>query len=548
MKVDLKLKNASMVNVLTSEIYQTDISVKNGIITGFSRDDTARDVIDCRGKFVTPGFIDGHLHLESIHVMPGEVTPYAARNGITTMVCDPHEIANAAGVQGVRFIMEAASKEPVDYFFMIPSCVPASANETAGAELAAEDIRELSMLPSAIGLAEVMDFPSVVNGDAAMKKKLEVFDGGIIDGHCPGLRGDGLDAYIRAGIGSDHETEELEEGLEKIRKGMYLMIRYGSSTNNSSLLNIINSGNDSRFMIVSDDNSPVDLKNDMFLLHRLRKMIKLTDAMTLIKGLTVNPAEYFRFYDRGIIAPGRKADMLLFDSLDDFRLNEAFKSGKKISFKTSPDRGIQLSGDTMSVNIRTFEPDDFRIPEKTGEVRAIGMNKGSIITDSVKVKPAANGGWLESDPGKDLLKCAVIERYTGKSGFTTGFITGSGLKKGALASTFNHDAHNIFVMGADDGLMAAAVNKLREMGGGYVYVNDDEEIAVPFDIYGVISSLSLESISDKIEEMEDRLRENGIFHHNPLTLISFMSLSVIPRLKITDKGLVEDMMRAELHV
>ena len=551
MKADLILRNANLVNVLTSEIYVSDICLKDGRIAGFDPGCGAASEMDCAGKYVTPAFIEGHIHLESLHVLPGEISAPALANGVTAMICDPHEIANAGGAEGIEFLLSLSEDEKVDYFFMLPSCVPASSFETSGADFGPDKMKSLMSNARVIGLGEVMDYVSVISEDPALRKKLDLFEGGVIDGHCPGLRGRALDDYIRHGIYSDHETEDPEEALEKIRKGMYLMIRSGSTTDSSALLRLIHPGNDSRFMIVSDDNSPGDLYASRFLLHRLRKMSAFSDPLTIVKGLTVNPAAYFRMYDRGSVSPGKKADLLIFDDLAGFDLRMTIKDGA-----VAYDRDAPAAARTRAVNpersgrfsLRPFTPEDFAVEDKGRDVRVIGIRPGSILTDSLTERLKGRGGRLFSDIGRDIVKCAVIERYSGKSGYSVGFIKGSGLKKGALATTFNHDAHNVFVMGADDALMAGAVNRLREAGGGICFSDGQREELIPLNIYGIISGLPLSDVADTTVNMERLMKDSGVAIDNPLTLFSFMSLSVIPRLKITDRCLVEDNREAGLYV
>lgn len=543
MIVDLCCTNARIVNVATGEIYPGAVSIHNGKIWSMEECD-ARIVLDLNGRFIAPGLIEGHVHLESSHVLPGELVDVFLRNGVTTVVNDPHEIANAGGMDGIRFFLEHTDNLPVHFYSMAPSCVPASPLETAGYTISAENLRELRKDPRILGLAEVMNFPAVVAEDSLVREKCDVFHNGIIDGHAPGLRGAALDAYIRAGIYSDHETSDTDEAREKMRKGMYIMIREGSAAKNGNLVRILNASNDSRFMLVSDDNSPSDMAENHYLTHRLRLLVRAhgIDPLRLLKGVTINPAQYFRLHTKGLIAPGYDADCVVFDSLDDFRVYCTISDGRVVygtDYEEPSMPTIPHFSAHMPLPVREFFAADFNVvTEQERLLRVITVKDGQLITGEMKAK-TGNEAEVSADTERDIIKIAVIERYSGNSGFSVGFVNGIGLKKGALATSYNHDAHNLTVIGTDDHAMARAVNLCAAQGGGVVYVADDDIVRVPFPVFGLMSDLPLKKVAGSLSMVTDRMKAHGCKLTDPLGTISFLSLSVIPALKITDKGLIE---------
>ncbi len=543
MTVDLCCINARIVNVATGEIYPGAVSIHNGKIWSMEECD-AHTILDLNGRFIAPGMIEGHVHLESSHVLPQELVDVFLQNGVTTVINDPHEIANAGGMDGIRFFLEHTENVPVHFFTMAPSCVPASPLETAGFTITTEDLQELQKHDRVIGLAEVMNFPAVVTGDETVVSKCRVFTNGVIDGHAPGLRGQSLDTYIRSGIYSDHEVSDIDEAKEKMRKGMYLMIREGSAARNGNLIRTITPGNDSRFMIVSDDNSPADMAHNHYLTERLRSFVRAhgIDPLRLLKGVTINPAQYFRLYKKGLLAPGYDADCVIFDSLDDFRVYCTISNGRIVygtDLASAPSTYSRHFSAHMPLPVREFTADDFVIPaEKGRDVRMITAYDGQLVTGETQFR-IFDDAEIRSDIVNDHLKIAVVERYSGKNGFFVGFVHGIGFTKGALASSYNHDAHNITVIGADDHDMARAVNYCVQQGGGIVYVIGEEVLRVPFPIFGILSDLPLKKVAESLSLITARLKSNGCILTDPLGTMSFLSLSVIPALKITDKGLVD---------
>lgn len=536
------LKNGNLVNVMTGEIYSSGLRLEGNIITGYEQQKGDR-IIDCKGKYICPGFIESHIHLESTHILPQYSYMYFLQNGITTVVSDPHEIANAAGIKGIAFLMNNTKGLPVDYRFMIPSCVPASNLETSGYQIGIGDIKKLIEKHNVIGIAEMMNYPGVIDEDKQVTGKLKPFKGKVIDGHCPGLSGTDLDAYIRHGIYSDHEAFAVNEALEKMRKGMFVMIRRGSAADNLELIKIINKRNDRRFMLVSDDVSVVDMLSDNYLTNTLKRALQTNqkiDVISLIRGITINPAEYFRMHDRGIIATGKNADITILENVRNFRVHSVIKDGQfvyrngRIFYKSK----IKAVKSRKHMHIRTFKQEDFHIKQNSREFPVIKMIPDSLITDLEYINIVDES--TLPDIKKDILLIAAIERYSGKSNYTVGLVKGLSLKKGAIASSYNHDAHNMLVVGTNRQDMAAAVNRLRDMGGGIVYVNEGKYAEVTFDIYGVMSSQKPDVLKKQVIYIENLLWKNGVNMRNPLTSLSFLSLSVIPRIKITDRGIVID--------
>ncbi len=541
MKMNLLLINANIINVLNGEIYKSDIYIENGIIKGFEKKGNCR-IIDLNGKYVSPGFIEGHIHLESTHVLPIHIYKEFLKNGVTTVINDPHEIANAGGLKGIEFFMKQAEDLPVDFLFMIPSCVPASKFETTIHKIGIKEMKYLKNKKQVLGLAEMMNYPGVINGDREVLRKLSLFKGEIIDGHCPFLRGQTLDKYISYGIYSDHETVMADEAIEKIKKGMYLMIRSGSSAINIDLVKVINNENDTRFMLVSDDISPVDMIEDRYIKYTLKKALEMNrqlSPVSLIKGLTVNPATYFRLHNRGIIAPGYKADLVILDDLKTFNINMTIKNGR-IVYKNGRAVNIKkthIKTGKMTVKIKHFTASNFIRKTKKKYFPAIVINESSLITDSKNI--AIKNNLLKADIENDILLISSIERYSGNSKYSIGLVNGFGLKGGAVASSYNHDAHNILVIGVETDDMAIAVNHLKHIGGGVVYVKSGKIVDIKMPIYGILSSMNLNQTAKAFRKLENALRNNGVHIKHPLTQMSFLSLSVIPKLKITDKGIID---------
>jgi adenine deaminase len=543
---DLVIKGGRVLSVFTGELLDADVAVAGEYVAGIGRYEGSQ-VFDASGLTLLPGFIDGHMHIESTKLMVDEFARAALPHGTTTVVLDPHEIANVFGLDGVRALLASAGQVPLDYYVMVSSCVPASPLESNGATVGAEDIaRFLAEEPNAIGLAEMMDFPGVVagNDEAVAKIEAALRIGRHIDGHAPGLTGKELNAYVAAGVRSDHECTTYEEALEKRRLGMWIMIREGSAARNlEALVPLVLEHGPGNCILCTDDREPDHLLHQGHINDVIRKAVKLgvPPYHAIVMG-TLFAARYHRLPEHGAVAPGYVADVVAVPDLEGFRPAAVWKRGRLVARDgQAMDIPKVTAPDWMrnSVKVRTLTEEDFKI-RANGRVRVIGVEAGQIVTRSLRADPALKDGLAVADPGRDLAKIAVVERHreTGRIGL--GFVSGFGLKRGALASTHAHDAHNVVVVGVDDGDMAAAVNRLRDIGGGQVAVAYGQPVAeVPCPIGGLLSDRPVEEVADAVSRMERASHELGVTLPSPFMAMSFLALSVVPELKITDRGLVD---------
>lgn len=541
---DLVLRNARLVNVLSGEIEETDIVVLRSRIAALGRGYAARQEIDLQGRYVCPGFIDAHVHVESSLCTPPEFARAVLVHGVTSVVTDPHEIANVLGLEGIRFMLDAAKYGPVSMYVMASSCVPATHMETAGARLEAYDMEPLMGSPWVLGLAEVMNYPGVVNADPAVMRKLEMFKDMVIDGHCPGLTGKALNAYVAAGIRSEHESTTVEEALEKLRLGLHIFIREATNAHNlRALLPMVTERNHRLISFCTDDRHPADLLDQGSIDYMVRVAVNEgLDPMLAIRMATLNTAEYFGLRDRGAIAPGRRADMVVFSDLQDIQPEMVFRGGDLVAqngvlVRSAPQRpAVRLR---HSVNIR-WETVDFSIPAKGRRARVIGCIPDQLVTESLVQEIAVSDGLAVSDVERDLLKMAVIERHHASGNMGKGFIKGIGLKRGAIAGTVAHDHHNLVVIGVDDESMMHAARHIADMGGGLVAVEGDRILAeLPLPIGGLMSDRPIEEVRSAIDELVEAGKALGSPLHDPFMAMSFMALEVIPSLKLTDVGLVD---------
>lgn len=544
--LDIILKNGRVINTFTGEVESVDVAVHKGIIVGLGNYD-GPNVVDAEGDYIVPGFIDGHIHLESTMLSLPEFAKAVLPLGTTTVITDPHEIANVLGKKGIEAFLNATEGLPLDIFILLPSCVPSTRLETSGAELDYKVLERLKSGDRVLGLAEVMNFNGVIAGECESLNKINLFNGYVIDGHAPLLSGRALNAYIISGIGSDHECTSLDEASEKIRRGMYIMIREGTMAKNlKGLLPLITPRTAHRTMFVTDDLHPDDLLYKGHINHILDMAIESgIDPVLAIQMVTINPATYFRLKDRGAIAPGYAADIVRVSSLKPIMIHSVYKNGKLISsegkLKTRfPSPANMLKGMT-SMKVAPYGIESFRIKASGNKrIRVIGLIENQIMTDLEILQPKKDQGFLVSDTERDILKIAVVERHNATGNFGLGFIKGFGLKRGAIASTFAHDSHNIIAVGVNDHEILMAIKEIEKMQGGVVAVENDRVIErLPLPIAGLMSDKSLKEVATAWNKLEEAAHKLGSDLTHPYMVLSFMSLPVVPKLKITDKGLVE---------
>lgn len=543
-RVDLLIKNARIINVLSGEIYHSNVAVDGGLIVGFG-DYTAVQTIDLEGKYLAPGFLDGHMHMESSMIEPAEFSRVVVPKGTTTVVVDPHEIANVRGIEGIKYILRANKVVPLDIYAMIPSCVPATHLETSGARLTADDISPSFSKDRVLGLGELMDFPGVLDKNPHVLHKMNVEGIRRIDGHAPGLSGKDLYAYVAAGAVSDHECTTHDEALEKLRLGMYIMIREGSVTRDlDALLPLVTPVNMRRCMFVTDDREPVDLVNEGHMSFVIKKAIANgMDPTVAFAMATINTAEYFGLKNLGAIAPGYIADLVAIDNFNDFNISFVFKKGHLVAKDGKPlftIRSLDATPVMNTVNLPGLSADSFKIPAKGEYINVLGLVPKQIITRKLKMKAKIVGGFAEADPDNDILKLIVVERHNATGNIGKSFATGFGIRKGALASTVAHDSHNLILLGANDEDMLIAARRIQELQGGQVIVVDGKVVAeLPLPIAGLMSDMPLEDVKRRLDEFDHITTELGSTVPHPFMTLSFMALPVIPELKVTDMGLVD---------
>ena len=545
---DYVLKNCTVVDVFCGELKRADVAICGQIIAGVG-DYTGKQELDCNGAYVCPGFMEGHIHIESSMLSPGHFAETVLPHGTTTVICDPHEIANVAGIPGIKYLLEESKSSQCSIFVMAPSCVPATHLENSGAILTATDLKEVLDLQQVLGVAEMMNFPGVLFCDEEVLKKLSLAKQlkMVLDGHAPGLTGRDLQAYIGTGIVSDHECTTVSEAREKLSSGMYLFIREGSTAKNlEDLLGVLTIKNSQRCLLVTDDCHPEELLKEGHLDRILRKAIKLgVDPVTAIQMVTINVANCFGLHDRGAIAPGRIADIVLFDSLEDIRPGTVFSRGEEVGNDKGQARVYDnnLSNkyptvfDSVHVNLDRLS---FAIPAKGQIARVIQVRKDQLITEAVNLSVLIVDEFAVSDPQKDILKIAVVERHNATGNIGLGFVQGLGLKQGAIASTVGHDSHNIIVVGCNDLDMELAVQALVTQGGGLVIVCDAKvEASLVLDVAGLMSTADAAEVAENFSGILKVAKRLGVQVSDPFMLMSFLALPVIPHLKITDLGLVD---------
>jgi len=542
--VDILFKDVQLVNLLSAEITRTNVAVFGGKIVGFG-DYDAEKTIDAKGLYLAPGLIDGHVHLESSMLSPEEFACAVVPMGTTTVIADPHEIVNVMGMEGLQYMLEASADLPLEVYFMLPSCVPATHLETAGAIVTAEEMRQWIDNPRVLGIGEMMNFPGVLFGDPAVLEKLAVAGGDkAIDGHAPLLRDKDLSAYISAGIRSDHECTNIDEAREKLQKGMFLMIRDGSAARNlKDLLPLVTPLNSRNCGFVTDDRHPDFLLDYGHINSMVRDAIYFgIDPIIALQMASLNTARHFGLKTKGAIAPGYDADLILFDNPIDFSIRMVYKNGmlvaengRTVSFNKS-----QISKKPGTIRVKGLSVSDLSVRATGKMVNVIDIIPNQLLTKKVHLKCQIADGFAISDPNRDILKMAVVERHHASGNIGLGFTRGIGLKGGAIASTVAHDSHNIIVIGASDEDMLCAINEIRIMQGGQVVVENGKVLAaLPLPIAGLMSEKPLLEVRDAMNTLNSKAHLLGCRLENPFMTLSFLALPVIPDLKLTDQGLVD---------
>lgn len=537
-EADLLFINGRVVNVLSGEVHGSPVSVYQGRIAGFEVV-PAKEVVDLKGAYLAPGLWDAHIHIESTFMLPGEIVRTVLPHGTTGLVTDLHEIANVLGRTGIDWILAITRDLPFHFRFMMPSCVPATHLETAGATLSADDLAAYLSDPRVIGLGEMMNFPGVWFGDPSVHGKLAKFADRPIDGHAPGLRGEGLSGYIAAGISSDHESTGHLEALEKLRKGMQVFIREGTSEHNlSKLIPLVRKENARRFSFCSDDRHPADLIANGHIDHLVRLAIRAgVDPITAWSMGSWNTTHHFHLHDFGAIAPGYWADLVTFSDLHDPHIENTWLAGKKAT------TDFQVPSPTLppsTMNVRNLTVERFRIPAMGQNIRVIGVIPCQIVTQGLTLEAIIEEGFAVADPERDILKIATVERHHGTGNIGLGFVKGFGFKSGAIATSVGHDSHNIVVIGASDEEMYLAAKRVVALGGGQVVVQGERVLAeLPLPVGGLISPLPAAPISALVDSLNAATRQIGGVLDEPFMTTCFLALPVIPALKLTDLGLVD---------
>lgn len=542
---DLVLKNAEVFHVYTGEFILCDIAIADGYIAG-TGSYFGIEEIDMQGRYITPGFIDAHVHIESSMLTPYQFAKAALPCGVTTIVTDPHEIANVCGAKGIQYMLDATEQLPLNVYFMLPSCVPATDFEDSGAVLLAEDLEPFMEHPRVLGLAEVMNAPGVLQQDENVMAKLEMAGKGRIDGHAPGLTSSQLMGYAAAGITTDHECITKEQALDRLRAGIKVMLREGSAAKNMrSLLPTVNSDTAPYFMFCADDKIPAELLDSGYINYMVKTAIE--EGVSVANALqiaTINAARHYGIKDAGAILPGRRADLLVFDNLDEWKPRQVYKDGRLAVDNgrlLQEGRNCDSSSLEHTVNLAPVTVESFRLPLKTEMANVIGLVPYQIVTNKAALSVKRVDGYAVSDVENDILKLAVLERHHATGNIGLGLVKGFGLKRGALASTVGHDSHNLIVIGTNDEDMLAAVQELQRIGGGICIAEDGQIRGVlPLPVGGLMTNEPALMVAKQQAEMIALAREMGVPEfYSPFLTLAFLSLPVIPSLKLTDRGLVD---------
>jgi adenine deaminase len=541
---DLILRRAQLVNVYSGEIYPADVAVYGARIAAIGHGYQALEEIDLDGGYLAPGLIDAHVHIESSMVGVRQYAEGVVPRGITSVVADPHEITNVLGLDGIRYMFDQAKYGRLSMFVMVPSCVPATPMATAGALLEAKDIVALQNDPWVLGLAEMMNYHGVVREDPGVLEKIEAFRTRVLDGHAPALSGHALNAYVAAGIGSDHECTTLEEAMEKLRLGMYILIREATNSHDlPALLPLATSEGARRICFCTDDRHPGDLLDLGSVDYLVRTAIRSgVDLVSAIRMATLNTAEWFRIHDRGGIRPGNRADLIVFDDPNEFRPRIVLRSGQVVARNgkmlpfDQPERPTYLRG-SMNVNWNSV---DFTIPAEGRLARVIGVLPEQLITENRILEISSAAGVAMPDPERDIAKIAVVERHMFSGRVGKGFVQGLGIRSGAIASTIAHDHHNLIVAGTDNLSLTTAAGAVADMGGGLAVADGIRVLArLPLPVAGLMSTRPITEVRGALDEVIGAAHSLGSGLHDPLMTLSFLALEVIPHLKLTDQGLVD---------
>ena len=541
---EILFKNANVINVLSGEIYPTNVAVDDGRVIALGEYE-AEKVIDLNGSYLGPSFIDGHFHVESSMLTTPEFARAVVPHGTGAVVIDPHEYANVLGLDGIRYVLESSKNLPLDFFIMLPSCVPATQFETAGARLTADDLKLMIADERIAGVAELMNYPGVYLGKESELEKIQAGKGKNIDGHAPGLTGKNLNAYVLAGVRSDHESTGLGEAREKLRLGMHILLREGSTERNlTTLVPLINTHNAMNCSFATDDKLAGDLVSEGHIDHCVRKAIKAgLPPVTAVQIATINTARHYRLRNFGAIAPRFWADFIVFDDLQNPIVRQTYKkgvlvaeNGKYVAVQPAP---VPQPRSTM--NLRYNATSDFEVRHaRPANIRVIEIVPNQIVTKEVIETARIEKGSIVADVSRDILKLVVVERHRATGNVGVGFVRGFKLRAGALGSTVAHDAHNVVVVGTKDADIAMAISKLEKLQGGQVAVADGAvkaELALP--IAGLVSDRPLNEVIERIAKLNAAARELGCDLEAPFMTLSFMSLSPIPELKLTDQGLID---------
>lgn len=545
-KADLVIKNANIINVFTKEIIKGDVAIYKDIIVGIGNYAGIKE-IDASNKYLCPGLIDSHMHIESTMVTPSEFAKAVIPHGTTTLIADPHEIANVCGINGIHFMLNESKSLPLNVYFMLPSCVPATPFENNGADLSSEVMEPLVSNERILGLGEVMNYPSVINGNETMLKKIELFDHAIIDGHSPNLRGFELNAYRAAGVTTDHECSSIDEVMEKLRLGMYIQIREGSAAKNLKdiVTGLLEKGiGFDRCIFCTDDKHLEDIRKDGHISYNIKKAIaygvKPIDAICMA---TINSAQCYRLKRLGAVAPGYSADLLILDDLESFKIdtvlyrgNIVYENNTLIPITTNKitDRNV-----FNTVRLNNITKDDLKIVAKNNNSTVIELLNNELITKKIQATVKTMNDFFVAD--KTFSKIAVIERHKATKNIGLGIVTNFFIENGAIASTVAHDSHNLIVIGDNDDDMLIAIEELRRVNGGYTVVSDGKilgTLALP--IAGLMSDESAEYVETTLKYMLSEAYKLGINPKiDPFITLSFLALPVIPEIRITDKGLFD---------